>query len=150
MIRALLAIPVAAFIWAKLEIAIEGKSGWAKSLPTWRIEKHILLDIFLGGRPLTGYHLWAFLFVFCVFHYPAVWVAHWTWRAEAFAIGSMLLFWVVEDFLWFMINPDFGWKRYRRQDIEWHPRWFLGLPADHWGLILASALLIAWSVWTTR
>jgi hypothetical protein len=45
-----------AFFFANVEIQIEGAHGWAASLPTWRIEKHQLLDIFCGGRPMTGYH----------------------------------------------------------------------------------------------
>jgi len=36
--------------FAKTEIQIEGAHGWAASLPTWRIEKHLLLDMFWGGR----------------------------------------------------------------------------------------------------
>jgi hypothetical protein len=145
MIYSLLAVPIAAFIWAKLEVEIEGKDGWAKNLPTWRIEKHILLDIFLNGRPLTGFHFWAFTFVLFIFHFPLFWVPRWTWAAESFVIGSILLFWVLEDFFWFMVNPYYGWKRYRSQEIRWHEHWFLGLPADHWGLLLISIALLSWS-----
>ena len=46
-------IITSAFLWAKLEIQIEGKRGWAQDLPTWRVEKHYLLSLFYGGRPLT-------------------------------------------------------------------------------------------------
>ena len=35
-----------AIAFAKVEIQIEGAAGWAASLPTWRIEKHWLLDLF--------------------------------------------------------------------------------------------------------
>jgi hypothetical protein len=54
---------VAAFLFAKIEIEIEGQHGWAENLPTWRIEDHFLLDWFFGGRSLTGYHTWTFVFV---------------------------------------------------------------------------------------
>ena len=47
----LLFVPLVAFMWAMMEIEIEGPHGWAAKLPTWRIEKHILLDIFMGGAP---------------------------------------------------------------------------------------------------
>ncbi len=43
-----------AFFFAEVEIQIEGGAGWATSLPTWRIEQHWLLDIFWGGRAMTG------------------------------------------------------------------------------------------------
>ncbi len=45
-----------AFFFAEVEIQIKGAQGWAAGLPTWRIEQHWLLDIFWGGRPMTGYH----------------------------------------------------------------------------------------------
>jgi len=125
-------VPLAAFVWAKMEIEIEGRDGWAAKLPTWRIEKHILLDIFMGGRPLTGYHAWAFTFVFAAFHLPFFWAGAWTWRAECHVEAATLVFWVIEDFLWFVLNPHYGWSRYRREEISWHRHWVLGLPVDYW------------------
>ena len=50
-------ILIAAFVFAKLEIEVEGPHGWAEKLPTWRIEHHFLLDWLFGGRPLTSYHV---------------------------------------------------------------------------------------------
>ena len=143
MMLIILATLVAAFIWAKLEIEIEGKDGWAKNLPTWRIENHFLLNWLMNGRPMTGYHAWAFTYIFFMFHVPAFWVGHWSWGLEARAVACVLFFWVAEDFLWFMLNPHFGWTKYRAQQIWWHRRWILGLPADHWGMIITSGLLFA-------
>jgi hypothetical protein len=145
MTLSLLAVTFAAFLWAKLEVHTEGKHGWAAKLPTWRIEKHVLLDLFLGGRPLTGYHFWAFSFVLFIFHLPCFWLQTWSWLGEGRIIGSVLLFWVIEDFLWFIINPHYGWRRYNPREIPWHPKWILGFPADHWALLILSVLLIAWS-----
>lgn len=149
MIIPLLAVPVAAFLWAKLEVEIEGKDGWAKNLPTWRVENHFLLKVFLGGRPLTGFHVWAFSFVGFVFHMPLLWIGRWTWPLEVEIIASLLLFWVLEDFLWFMVNPHYGWRRYHARAIEWHPDWFWGLPVDHWGMLAISFLLLAWCHYKT-
>lgn len=136
-------IIIAAFIFAKLEIEIEGAHGWAAELPTWRVEKHLLLDIFFGGRPLTGYHVWAFAFVCCLFHLPFFLYGTWSWRGEAYAIGGYSLFWVVEDFLWFGLNPHFGWKKFSQQYIWWHKRWFLRLPVDYWVFGGAGIALLA-------
>lgn len=134
---------VAALLFAKLEIEIEGRHGWAEKLPTWRVEKHILLDLFFGGRPLTGYHVWAFLFVLFTFHMPFFWTAgSWSVGGELHAFGSYTLFWIVEDALWFLLNPHYGWKRFTRSHVWWHKRWLLGLPVDYWILgSLALALL---------
>lgn len=137
----LLFVPLAAFMWAKMEIEIEGRHGWAAKLPTWRIKKHILLDIFMGGRPLTGYHAWAFAFVFGVFHLPFFWAGAWSWRGECHVEAATLVFWVIEDFLWFVLNPHYGWSRYHRKEIWWHKHWLLGLPVDYWVMSCLGLLL---------
>jgi len=137
----LLFIPLAAFFWAKMEIEIEGRDGWAAKLPTWRVEKNFWLDVFLGGRPLTGYHCWAFAFVFLAFHLPFFWTGLWRWQAECHVLGAELVFWVIEDFLWFLLNPFYGWSRYRQKEIWWHQRWWLGLPIDYWIMTAAGLLL---------
>ncbi len=133
---------VGSFLWAKLEIQIEGKDGWAANLPTWRIEKHLLLDILYGGRPLTGYHVWAFLFVFFFFHFPFIALGTWSFRGELQLIGFYDVFWVVEDFLWFILNPHYGWKTFSKKFVWWHRRWVLGLPLDYWVLGIIGLTLI--------
>ena len=57
-----------AFAFANVEIQIEGPNGWATNLPTWRIEHHWLLDVFFGGRAMTGYHAWALPTILAFFH----------------------------------------------------------------------------------
>ena len=126
------AIPIASFLWAKMEIEIEGRDGWAANLPTWRVEKHKLLDWFYGGRPLTGYHVWAYAFVLFIFHLPILAVQTWTLRAELTAVGSYILFWVLEDFLWFLLNPQYGWRKFSAKHVWWHKHWILGFPSDYW------------------
>ena len=50
----LLYIALLALFFAQVEIQIEGPTGWAANLPTWRVEQYWWLDWFWGGRPLTG------------------------------------------------------------------------------------------------
>ena len=102
------------FFFAKLEIAIEGDAGWAANLPTWRIEKHWLLDLFWGGREMTGYHAWAFSLIALFFHFPLIFSSDFSWAAEQRALASIMLFWVSEDFLWFVLNPAFGLRRFEK------------------------------------
>lgn len=142
MILYLLAILIAAFCWANLEIHIEGSHGWAGNLPTWKVDKHILLDLFYGGRPLTGYHVWAFSSVFFFFHLPYFFLHTWSLRMERHAIAGYNLFWVVEDCLWFLLNPHFGWSKFNKASVWWHKRWLLGLPLDYWVLGGVGALLL--------
>ena len=132
-----------AYFFANVEIQIEGGAGWAASLPTWRIEQHWLLDIFWGGRAMTGYHAWVFPFIALFFHLPLFFTGHWSWRAQARVIGCVMLFWIVEDFLWFALNPAYGLARFRADAIPWHKHWLGPVPVDYWfyGSLL---LLLTW------
>jgi hypothetical protein len=132
-----------AFFFAQIEIVIEGGDGWAANLPTWRIEKHWLLDIFWGGRAMTGYHAWAFPFIALFFHFPLFFMGHWSWRAECRVLGCVMLFWIVEDFLWFVLNPAFGLARFHATAIPWHKHWLWLAPADYW-LYSGCMILMLW------
>jgi len=138
----LLWIVLTAFFFSEVEIQIEGPAGWASSLPTWRIENHWLLDIFWGGRPMTGYHAWVFSFMFLVFHLGVFINLNWSLRTEARIIAALMLFWIIEDFLWFVLNPAFGIKNFSQNKILWHKQWFLNMPVDYWIFTIVSALLM--------
>lgn len=134
-------VVVLAFFFAHAEIHIEGDAGWAANLPTWRIEKHWLLDILWGGRAMTGYHAWVFSFIALFFHFPLFFMAQWSWLLEARVIASLMLFWIMEDFLWFILNPAFGWKRFHPEQVGWHKHWACGAPVDYWLFSAISAAL---------
>jgi hypothetical protein len=133
---------LSAFIYAKLEIEIEGRQGWAAGLPTWRVENHVLLDLFFGGRPLTGYHVWSFVLFLLLFHMPFFFNGSWSARGELNVLGGYFLFWVVEDFLWFVMNPDFGLSKFNKEYAWWHKRWILGLPLEYWTFGTLALLLL--------
>lgn len=81
---------VMAFFFANAEIQIEGGAGWATSLPTWRIEHHWLLDIFWGGRAMTGYHAWVFTFMALVFYSPLAFNGRGRWRDAGLALCGLM------------------------------------------------------------
>jgi hypothetical protein len=136
---------VLAYMFAKVEIHIEGDDGWAANLPTWRIEEHWLLDIFWGGRAMTGYHAWAFPFIAVFFHFPLFFMADWSLQLEARVLASIMAFWILEDFLWFILNPAYGWKRFHQDHVTWHKKWAAGAPVDYWIFSVISALLFWYS-----
>ena len=136
-------VVVMAFFFANAEIQIEGSAGWAISLPTWRIEKHWLLDIFWGGRAMTGYHAWVFSFMALVFFSPLAFNGRRTWRDAGFALAGLMLFWIAEDFMWFLINPAWGWSRFDPVLVTWHKHWLFGAPVDYWIGLAAAALILA-------
>jgi hypothetical protein len=131
--------------FAEVEIQIEGPYGWAAKLPTWRIEHHWLLDIFWGGRPMTGYHAWVFSFMVLVFFSPLAFTGRWVWREAALALSGLAIFWVVEDFLWFVFNPAYGWHHFGPGQVPWHKHWLGSAPTDYW-VALALATGVLWSI----
>jgi hypothetical protein len=136
-------VVVLAFFFAQVEIQIEGAHGWAAKLPvSFRIERHWLLDVFWGGRPMTGYHAWVFPFMALAFHFPLLVMWRWSARLEARVLGCVALFWVIEDFLWFALNPAYGVGPLLAQQVAWHKKWFLGLPLDYWTFTLGGAILL--------
>jgi len=137
-------VGVMALFFAMVEIQIEGPAGWAASLPTWRIAGHWALDLFWGGREMTGYHAWIFSFMALVFFSPLAFTGRWDRRAVAQALAGLMLFWVVEDFAWFLLNPDFGWARFDPAHIPWHKRWWWGAPVDYWWGTAGALALFVW------
>jgi hypothetical protein len=140
------------WFFAEVEIQIEGGNGWASALPvTFRVDHHWLLDLFWGGRPMTGYHAWVFPLIMLFFHFPMLSFACWSARLEARALGCTMIFWIIEDGLWFILNPAFGWHGLRPGAVGeagcawWHLHWFLGLPSDYWMFSLIGAGLLWWS-----
>ena len=130
------------FFFAQVEVQIEGAAGWAANLPTWRIEQHWLLDILWGGRPMTGYHAWVFPFIALFFHLPLFFMAQWSWRLEARVMACIMLFWLVEDFLWFVSNPAYGLANFDPAHIAWHKHWLLYAPTDYWVAVLLVGVLL--------
>ncbi len=135
-----------ATLFALLEIQIEGPTGWAANLPTWRIENR-WTRLFYSSKPLTGYHLYTLLFTAVAVHLAfGLGFAPFSWRAEARVLSFFILFWVLEDFLWFLLNPAFGLKRFRRQFIWWHaPTWWWIMPRDYWIFSPVALLLYRFS-----
>lgn len=126
-------VTAAAVTFALLEIQIEGRHGWASKLPTWRVENRWTRRL-LGARAVTGYHVYIHLFVLLLAHLPyAVVPGAWTWSVELRILAFLILFWVLEDFLWFALNPGWGIRRFRPEFVWWHaPNWWGPMPRDYW------------------
>lgn len=137
-------IIVLSFFVAKLEINIEGKHGWAEKLPTRRI-KNKVTDLLLNGAPLTEYHFWLFSMILFLLHLPFSAGLNWSIAGELKTLGFFFLFLNIEDFLWFVLNPEFGIKKFNRRNIPWHKHWIGFLPRGYYigFLLFALALYIS-------
>ncbi len=130
---------ILALILALHEIETEGKNGWARNLPTWKI-KDITKFNFFSTRPLTGYHLTLGGLIAMIFHLPFFFGLEWSIAAELLTVAKMLLFTVFWDYLWFLFNPEFGPSNFKRENIPWHDeKWEFGyFPVSYLYLILLS------------
>jgi hypothetical protein len=140
MIKILIWMIVLAFFHALQECQIEGEAGWCKNLPTFRI--NVFFRKLLGGKPLTGYHIFLMIMFQIIFHIPFIFIS-WTWKSELITQGLFMWYWIFEDILWFIVNPKYTLKRFLKKDVEWHLRWWLGIPLSYWiGGIIGIILLI--------
>lgn len=94
---------------------------------------------------MTGYHFWVFSFMALVFHFPHLLNGRFSLRTEARILGSIMIFWIVEDFLWFAMNPGFGVARLTPANVPWHKCWILGVPSDYVTFTAVGAALIVLS-----
>ena len=81
---------------------------------------------------MTGYHAWAFSLVALFFHFPLIFGGEYSWALELRVLASIMLFWVTEDFLWFVLNPAFGFQRFAKIHAGWHKHWVAGAPIEYW------------------
>ena len=137
---------VIAIFLAILEIQIEGPDGWAAKLPTWRAKQGSRLGkIFKklsGQKELTGYHAALMVFLLMAFHLVFVWNWDWSVWQELELLAIFVLFTQVWDFLWFVLNPGFSLRKFNRENVWWHKKWWGWAPVDYYVAALLSALLL--------
>lgn len=113
-------------LWAALEVQIEGEHGWAAELPTSKF----------FNTKYTWYHAIMNLMVVVITFQTTAW----SWRLP-FWIGGLFL---IEDYLWFLINPYFGIYNYKEEQVPWHTWGLCGcgtcMPQGNWlsAIIMAS------------
>jgi hypothetical protein len=132
---------VLALVLALVEIEIEGPYGWAERLPTpYRVSGPVarLFGLVLGGKPLTGYNLLMFAATLFAFHLPFAFGAPWTAARELAVLAAWVSWSALWDFLWFLLNPAYGWRRFRPGSVWWHSRWLWGFPVDYWVAVVVS------------
>lgn len=139
MLNIIIYLMILAMLLAKLELMIEGSRwGWASKLPCWRKTNKFIE--FVLGKDLTGYHVWLLLMFLFIFHGGFLFIK-WTSAKECTLLGLFCIFWILEDWFWFLLNDYYGLKNFKKGRIFWHRRWFLGLPHSYWGAIILSGCL---------
>ena len=140
-------------VFALFCVNAEGEAGWAGNLPAWRPDSGLwwvkaLSIILLGGREVNGFDL----FVITFFIMSFLFIPFWGWvHGKALKLrdwGELICFFaifaVLEDFLWFMLNPAYGLEKFSADFIPWHPNWLGLLPSDYY---LGIAVSIGFGIW---
>lgn len=139
---------VLAIVFACIEIESEGRWGWAEKAPTWFRTGGIagkLYGALMGGKPLTGYHLFMFFLPVLMFHIPFFSGVKWTLGGECMTWAMYFAWCPLWDYLWFVLNPAYGVRGFRKDKVWWHAKspWVFGLfPADYligWVISVAFA-----------
>ncbi len=135
-------------IFAAVEIEVEGKHGWAEKTSTWFRTQGFAAKLYgflMGGKPLTGYHLFMFFLPLLAFHSHFVMGVTWS-PARELLVFAMYFAWLPTwDFLWFALNPYYGVKKFKKENVWWHARshWLFNItPLDYlfgWGVSLLFA-----------
>jgi hypothetical protein len=130
---------ITSILFALLEIQIEGESGWAAKLPTWKI-KNPFPGLF-NWPVITGYHIYLNLFIFCMLHLPFFVGLNFNLKNELLILEVFLSIIIEEDFLWFVLNPKWGIKKFFTLEIPWHAKKILYLPRNYWVAFLIYIIL---------
>ena len=102
-------ISLYAVLWSYMEVEIEGKDGgWAKNLPSKKF----------FNTKFTWYHIIMNTIVITTIAYSLF--GRNSWEILFYIVGWFM----IEDFVWFMINPGFGWSKYTKKISG-------GMPSSH-------------------
>ena len=130
---------IAAVFWAFYEIQIEGKNGWAKELPTWKIKNPFMKMV--DWPYVDGYHLWLFILSLFIFHFPYFLSHPLNIFNELTILINYILFVTLEDFFWFVFNPSWGIKKFLTKTIPWQKKKILGFPKNYFVAVLIITIL---------
>lgn len=142
-----------AMVFAAVEIEVEGKHGWAEKTSTWFRTKGLAAKLYglaMGGKPLTGYHLFMFFLPILIFHSHFVMGVPWSFAKELLVFAMYFVWMPTWDFLWFVLNPYYGVQKFKKENVWWHAQshWLFNIaPLDYlfgWGLSIGFAGVAAW------
>jgi hypothetical protein len=133
---------ISSIIFALLEIQIEGENGWAEKLPTWRKKNQVNKNLY--GRQQRAnrlpHLLWSFIFFLS--HSTFI-ITPWSITNELRILSYVFFVIFIENFLWFVFNPKFGLKKFKKQHVKWHKNWFGPFPVQYyWGFLLWLILFL--------
>ena len=128
------------FLWALTMVNAEGLVGWGGVSPAWKLDTRrwysFLFWPFAQGRPVNFLPVSAIMTFTVSFLLPVIWNINKNIPFTLINFGELvsyfIIFAILEDFIWFLINPYYGLRKFNKQIVTWHPRWLGFLPTDYW------------------
>ena len=131
--------------FALLEIQIEGRHGWAEKLPTWkRYIKWLMIIPGFNGM-VTGYHTYLWSLLIIMSHTIFIYLP-WNFKTELLVLSFFTFLIIVEDFLWFALNPNYGIGKLNKQNVKWHTAWVGRVPLAYIVYPLVWVILFGWGI----
>lgn len=136
-----------AVLFGIFEIEAEGKYGWGEKFPTWyRTSGWAKVYTTFTNKPLTGYHAALFFVPILIFFWPMVANSTMSWHGVFHALSLYFAWVVIWDFSWFVLNPYYGIKKFRRDGVWWFSRepWLGCVPSSYvngWMISLTLAAI---------
>ena len=98
------------------EAYIEGNGGWAANQVGWNIK----MKVGVLKRPLDAYHFWSWIVMIPMFLMLPFVMFGFNLHLFWLVVIGFLLGTVIEDYLWFVINPAFPYKDFNPKKVWWH------------------------------
>jgi len=136
-----------ALLLALVEIEVEGRFGWAEKTSTWYRTKGFLVKVWhilAGRKPLTGYHMFFNILILLFIHSGFILGLTWNLETELKLLSSYFILVTSWDFLWFILNPDYGIKNFKKDKIWWFNKstWVFEIfPIDYLIAVVISFLV---------
>ena len=127
---------------AFLESTVEGGLGGGEGTKGWR--KSIM------GYRLKEYHFWLWFVVVPIFVFSPLLVTGFDLRTFGTLAIAYLLGGVLEDFVYFLVNPNFGLKKWNSTSAKWMPWYRVGgieVPRFYVRNILAAVVVWVGLLW---
>lgn len=94
---------------------------------------------------LTAYHFWTVFVAYPLLVFLPLAVVGFSWHLFGLLLSAYATGWIIEDFLWFVVNPRYPFKKWNPKETTWYPWVTIGrfsLP-----LFYYIGFLIAFSSW---
>lgn len=107
------------FIWAAMiamafwESSAEGRNAWNKTKVGWKIK--------IGRYTvLTRYHFWIWVMWIIILTFPLA-LTNWEISTLGKLISALLIGFIIEDFCWYLVNPQVRLKEFYSPFSDYYP-----------------------------